>query len=733
MEPFSVEMTDTTQQNRAIKPNFEAELINRFFDPKSYYLRGFMSFLKSDNVLLQDPLETVTVGLLVDEIINANNKIEKLDQLTRFNRFHFYHQQLHEGIKYLQDSQLSTQQMMDIVGNLGRSLAETLIELVAQPEAKTELLKIVGLSETSEIENDPEKLPEEIKEKTTLLSDIENNEPDSENEPWSFFQTDVAQKLSKIEEKLTKLTEDKNNWQLFKSIKNDIRDLRDWSMIQGDQGIEAISHKILLLFETVYTRGPEKRVQIFPVLQDSIETIRAVSRSGRGNEHLDIVRVMVNQIDQKRGSYPEEDNSEKTKIKTGPTMPEISADSQTEIATSLVTPEPGPGEESSVSPAPADEVTSTTPEENPPPKTETSFPENILDLSEETMDEMDPEPENDVAEPTEFAGLTTEYDLEIEQAISENSDESHSPVSEPIQQEPAREPENIDENDAPELFDSIRESEILSEMVNDHKEEIDDLTLPDFPDTKSDFSEINFPDDLSLPGEDDEELLEIISDLQAEQGVYEPPPETEESTKEEKSGDYRALSYNPGYEETEKSSSSQTGIDKPGSGFDFVSEADMYFSFAKKALQQLMKNSTDKQALEDMELACYSLKVIGNKLGYAQIGRIMTDSEKLIQKGISEGYKLPANQINGLFTLFNQLEQAGREKTLQEPDRQKWLGEQASLMKKWTDFPTAEAEAKNENKEPAAGTSSDDKDSKNPLDFLLFDDSSKFFKQMLNE
>ena len=88
-------------------------------------------------------------------------------------------------------------------------------------------------------------------------------------------------------------------------------------------------------------------------------------------------------------------------------------------------------------------------------------------------------------------------------------------------------------------------------------------------------------------------------------------------------------------------------------------------------------------------------------------------------------------QVNTLYTIVTEIEQAGREQKLKETARKSWLEQQAETLKGWAESPSAEIPEET----PAHSGVANEKPSSNddPLDFLLFDDTSKYFKQLLRE
>jgi len=695
------------QINNSVKSDFSAELLDRFFDPKSYYLHNFLVVIRQKENVLPDPLSVVAIGLLVDEIINATDKTEKLTQLDRLDQFSFYRQQLFEGINYLKSSRLSTQQMMEIVGSLGKSLAETLIDLVLQQNSRDCLLDMLGLNK-NQSDDLPDQKSDHLKSKTSAVPKppplLKKPVDVLDREPWSFFQEDINQKITLLRGHLDAFAAQPNDWQVFKAIKNDFRDLRDWSMIQGDEGIEAISHKILLLFECVYARAIDQRAQILPILKDACETLMTINQTGRGSEHLDIVRVMAHQIDSQRELYPAQFAA-----------PEPEAVATAPVTTAVVTTE-----------SPAADLTA-----------------SLLQSKTESQPPVADQPP---------ASLTV-YEEELESFIQTNLDMTKEEVPPTPLIEPKVEPQ--------ESFDSIRESELLSELINEHTEHLDDLELESVApqNDQTGTTPAQEPTEIFLPGAEDEELLQILADLKTENngdnhGTEPEKPKSklasdadldlsqfDQFIKKMKNEPITESNGAPGFtggwtagEPTQPAPAEvtepKTDATTAGNGFDFVTEADIYFSFASQALQQLMKNSLDHQALEDMELACYSLRILGEKLGYFRIGEMMGYAEQAVQTALSQQSGLQTDKLNILFSVINELEHSGKERNLNETDKQKWLQKHLQLMSEWVD---SNSNGKKNNQPASAAAPEKKSQADDPLDFLLFDDTSKFFKQLLSE
>lgn len=1010
-------MTTTQIASPSTETGFRKSLLDRFFNPRSFFLHSFMSSLRKIESSASDTAHVVTVGLLMDEIINSDDKLALFDQLDKFDLFRRYHEQLDSGIDYLQNSRLTTQQMMEIVGVLGNSLSSTLLQLISREETRTPVLDMLGLefsgngngssndntislpevSETNQespgessemkegvsvqqllemdkdIKTDPsednalteslaedaglkedqeatlfpdetidilsdELVPEEqisqgqekddketpgendgilsldsiageldladqtevedttgiesetllspefplekpvqseqqvagdsisaenesflspgassqteiqqeqqeevekttddndifsvesvqeesdltdllqtedttgvesesylssesiptenpvlgetqdveemqatLKDENELFDPQESNvfsvetelpgkaeivestsqdeagsasiEKDDSKQPWSYFQDDVSDKLLTLRKNLDTFSQDTKDWKSFKKIKKDYKDLRDWSMIQGDEGIEALSHKVLLLFETAYIKGIEKRHTLKNILNDAWECIDVVNKAGRGSERLDIVRLTAHQIDKQRQVYPDE-------------LPVLSVEEQDFTAT--------------VEASPTELHTSTEIEEQPEiviqdePETddvyefdETALNENIVS-EPDSIEAPDEYPEQDFDLKTDSLSnedtAEKEFNTIRESELLSEMMEEQSTTFEELELQPKDKTEELDiaEGADPQIQSGISEEEtnILSGIEDSSLLEVtDELGSPQ--ENSTDQSQMKSVD-LDLPGSEDEDLLHILDEIKKEEdgldknGIIKPVVENQSAEELDDSsfGKYiEQLQEDFELSKNDQPAGNVNGQDKAiepvsvdgevekgeilsdlGNGYDFVSESDMYFSFARKAFQNLMKNPSDVQSMDDIELAFYSLKSLAKKLGYKTTYQLLSYSEIIIRDKKQNKTYLNTSQVNSLYTALTELEQTCRERRLNESERQAWLKQQLSVIQSWGNSSSSEDP---ENK-AITPIQQDDKakTADDPLDFLLFEDTSKFFKQLLRE
>ncbi len=966
---MSTIQTSPEQTNEA---GFNETLLERFFNPKSYFLQKFMTSLNKSDSSVPETAHAVTVGLIMDEIINSENKLRLFKQLDQFDEFRRYHEQLDYGIDCLKNSRLTTQQMMDIVGALGQSLSSTLLDLLSKESTKSMLLDIFGLESTSngngndhssmskdslndEIKkiddvlsleslsfNDEDEIPQqselsseteivfsskpkpefpvlkvdeketgelgdetenslfqdsqpetpvtkieeqgpeelsseteivfsskpkpefpvlkvdeketgelgdetenslfqdsqpetpvtkidekdsvklideieksifhELKseplvdkaeesksEKLTIESDnlsyteskIEPHEPHVElktenlkpvnelfnpqesdgfplhsdlNEPtgfkekpkdlngseivqqfakldeiesiepnptdlqpWSYFQDDVSNKLRSIRKNIDNFCLNANDWKSFKKIKNDFKDLRDGAMIQGDEGIEALSFKVLLLFETAYMKGIEKRSILKNILNDAWEAVAVVNSSGKGSERLDIVRLVAHQIDKQREVYPEE-----LFIQNGKTEKAAPISEKVDV------------------------------KENSNNFSKKTNEEPIVILNKPELEEIyefnEPEPSINETEIHDEHVDTVEFkSIRESELLTELMEEQLEAEEDSVNRSQLSENLSLKEHPDSNLDRQIDSLSDVSKTTG----ESDLMESSDLPLTEPEPSSSKQPQPvaINLPGEADEDLLEILEDIKNEESqlnLVEPANSESQSEQvedqNESNFDFYIEKLQKDYEANqtkhpENSKNDHNGSSQPdpgnggikgniksgdtGDGYDFVSESDMYFSFARKSLQNLMRNPSDSQSLEDIELAFYSLKTLAKKLGYKTIYQLMAYAENLISNKKENESSMSVTQVNGLYTAVSEIEHACREKRLNEPERQSWINQQIKIIQGWSEIP-ASLEKEEIDVSPVQ-LEKKENPSDDPLDFLLFDDTSKFFKQLLRE
>jgi len=594
---------------RNSQDNFQQELINRFFNPQSYFLYSFINELKNQESTLQHPSHVAIVGLLIDEIINAQDKVGLLEELSQINSFREFYSFLSGKIEFLCTTQLTTSQMMETIRALSSRMVKTLCHMIEDEEAYRKLTERIGLDLTTD-SNEQVTKPEEIEaaalneaseefvELEQEFSEEQTEQPQkkqTDRDPRDFFYSDVHRKLKDIEN-LLKSNEEKWDLKAFRRLQDDFQDLRDWSMIQGDEGIETISHKILELLQLLLSQDVSKWNKVLPVIQESVTFIYNLDDSKREG---DAIRALINQIEQ---AYEN--------INSPVTGPEIATTEEVEQV-------------------------STTEELEGSAETESVSEEMEQSLEEERRKKVcctEAEPD------AESLILPGEDDQNLLEAIELwANDDSDSGTSEETGAE------LID----PKIFeDSPVDTQAFEKFIQEL--EVDPEAAPEFS-----------------PVQSDEPGLEA----QDEDGPY---------------------------------------------GSDLIKEAEMYFTFAKAALAELKQDITNKRACEDIELACYSLKILANKLGYELIGKVAGAMEGIMKAILAGEIELKKSHVVMMADILTRIEEMGKNNRFKSAKLEDWVKKVLdglfSIPKKDAPNSTTDFSFKQQQKE------------EDPLEFLMIDD-----------
>ncbi len=778
---------------------FHRELIDRFFNPKSYFLFSFITELKKREALLEKPENVAAIGLVVDEIIGSENKFGKILDLTRIPGFDFFYHTLLEKVEYLRVAHLTTQQMMETVKSLGVNLAEAFDRIMADPEARDALLKYVGI----EVETAPSSPPVEeaprpesqqpIAEEAEApaagkeidLSKLDNLFADEQPgprapDPWDFFYEDVNGKLNQIDALLDKFEASAHDRALLSEIKSNFQELREWAMIQGNEGIETIAMRLLIALNLALRTFSYPLNAIIPHVREAIKALREVNKFGWAGENLDIIPVVIRRLESlyteikqtaagsEEAPAPAEQNSPesvpaaKTETEALPNEEPVPEPEQAvppvaefgEEETSVLEEEPEEPAEPAEFPVSAEEEISIQAEE-----TEISFPE----LTSEKPPEDSEEPEAKSGDKEEFEEILLEPDFDLgdlQEEPSESVSANEAEESVARQEEPAAEPEE-DLSEA-ELSETVSEMERLyQEMFPEEFEEEAEYTNPPQMESESRIpepenlettgevdsilgealddsllaSEPEEPEpaaepetDLQLPGEEDDDLRQIIEEISAEES-FQPT----ESTAEEISAPAAAEEKEKAVPEPEPPVEKQKPVSEAPpellqhGGRDFVEEADMYFQFTQKAFASLEKNPGLHRAFEDIELACYSLKILARKLGYIYVAKITEKIEEIFKSVLSGELLLTPEQIAYLSGIVVALKKRGLENRLSD---EKVAGWAAEVLEKINQIKNAVPDVKKHAEPKKAEPETAEED---PLEFLMYEDTGKYFKQLLDD
>ncbi|NOY78551.1 MAG: hypothetical protein GXO76_11845 [Calditrichaeota bacterium] len=761
--------------------DFHKELINRFFNPKSYFIFSFINELKTHEALLENPENVAIIGLVVDEIINAPDKIETLFNLTRIPGFDVFYHTLMEKVEYLRVTHLTTNQMMETVKELGISLAITFTSMMTRADSKNELLSYAGLKKTKPTPFSPPKEPSlqesppDRKEPTgetrpepmkkpvepSGVEDLFQKGPKGPEppDPWDFFTDDVNEKLDEIDHLLEDFQTQRHNRSLLKKVKIAFQELREWAMIQGNEGIEAISMRTLGVLNLALRTFGFPLEKVLPDVGESVEALREVNRSGWAGENLDIVPVVLHRLEKLYKDVEEIAQSESTS-ETAPETHDVAdafsednppvepesdfewdeefdqhslpqdqmGDESDEIETSRLLEETGLSEGFEEGPL-FDEESVTGDEESSHEDSKVAEPED----SGETVTEEKSADAEEVEIPTL---ADSDFSVSEMEKLYEEMFPQEDAVSESVSGADETIPAGADESSEPQVEETETEDAPLGEISNETfiLSELDEDKISET--VGSDES-----DALSLPGEDDEDLLQVIDELAGE--LPSDSPEPDEQRPSEQSRHYHTnLLGSEDDQAVESADTSDAGTPlQKGSfsesehaplimrgGKDFVEEAEMYFQFAKRAFSLFKKDANNHRAYEDVELACYSLKILARKLGYEYVTRIVDRIETIFKKILSRELLLKEENISYISDVVLELEKRGKQNRLADKEVYPWASDVLSTLASFEEhFLNKKMESKKESHDSEA------EEPKDPLEFLMYDDTGKYFKQLLNE
>jgi len=772
--------------------DFHRELINRFFNAKSYFIFSFINELKTQEALLEDPENVAVIGLVVDEIINSPDKIETLFDLTRIPGFDVFYHTLMEKVEYLRVTHLTTNQMMKIVKELGISLAVTFTSIMTHQDGKNQLLSYAGLEKTqaSPLSPGQENISgsEKLIEKPVSDASGQNTKPSDLDglfqaegktaevpDPWDFFHDDVSQKLEAIDKLLAEFKDQPHNRFLLKKVKIAFQELREWAMIQGNDGIETISMRTLAVLNLALRTFGFPLQKVLPDIEESVKALYEVNRSGWAGENLDIVPVVLHKLEGLHKEVEATAQSEKTQkadfeyADLSEALPSdlqkaVEEESDFDLDKEVKSAEfRGSSRENQIEDESGEQVASAS----------TELTEARSDLSEEgsspeeetSRDSEDYSPpakevsEDALRHEDSIQNLPEEETAEKEEARIPILDDSNFSVSEMEElydemfppEEAALEDALVSENGAlKQAEDSPLPPEQEIESTED--EATTDSSLEEILDETFLLSEVDEDqhrktpvvgkeEDISLPGEDDEDLLAVIDELSEELPIDSKP--TQEGSTAEPTHNYHAnLMENEDEQIIEEPAApkndpipqkkdfpkSRKASLFPRGGKDFVEEAEMYFQFTKRAFSLLRENIENQRAYEDIELACYSLKILARKLGYEYVARIVDQTEVIFKKVLSRELLLKKENISYISDVILKIEELGKQNRLSDKDVLPWASEVLATLSSFEeDFLSRKVEKKENHQEPESDGSKD------PLEFLMYDDPGKYFKQLLNE
>lgn len=228
------------------------------------------------------------------------------------------------------------------------------------------------------------------------------------------------------------------------------------------------------------------------------------------------------------------------------------------------------------------------------------------------------------------------------------------------------------------------EPEVLLEPVEQPVTEVKTTALDNEP---NDFDIAKF----SLPGEDDEEIMNLVSEISESGGALETPPDPEmpsfddpfdtesgdkitfdqalpESDLVSLESDFTSLKLDSEVDETLPQAEPLATTPKPTGAVApdeklsvFKEQSEFYFNIIEDSLEKLKSQPEDRIALEDLELSSHSLYELSHKLNLDEISAFPGAVEELVRNIISRGVAISKDQyqlIREVYDYFLKLNRA---------------------------------------------------------------------------
>ncbi|MFQ5864156.1 MAG: hypothetical protein ACE5IW_02895 [bacterium] len=137
-------------QNIDSNDSFYQELIRRFFHPNSYFHHCVNHHL---NKLIQSKEnfnneDHLLFCNLLDHLVAAENKVEELLRISAINGFHNFLENLNNKVEYLRDSDLTPEQLKIEIEGLAQSMIKTAMSALQHHDSKEKLKEYLGIKNT---------------------------------------------------------------------------------------------------------------------------------------------------------------------------------------------------------------------------------------------------------------------------------------------------------------------------------------------------------------------------------------------------------------------------------------------------------------------------------------------------------------------------------------------------------------------------------------------------------
>lgn len=595
---------------------FRRELIRRFFNPQSYFFLCLSTQLENVSAIAADLSEDdyLLIGQLMDMLVNHENLSEKLEQLSALERFRDFHDNLEEGVMQLRESEPSPEEMKYTIEGMAHFMVDALVDILHSPPSRDRLIQIIR-EESSPDETEPIDINESVVEKH-----LDSVEPSTQPE-----QSELAPAVSSL------ITPQSQSIQIF-SEENDSTEL-------------------------LKARG-EQQLEVHTTIAPPTEQVEDLIYSAE-NTALSAVVETSSAPDVDPESAPKNiATHDKEVVELEPAVEPLAADQRNEP---MALQEHARRQIEAI----LDEVhkTLTAIKTNPGRKPKWSnLRQQLQSLRETSMIHGVEEIESLAFKGWRLLELRAQLNLSPGPAwarlYQQLAEALHLSIAGDVDQKS--------------LTDIQRLAETFIALIA-HPEKIVEFVTPppaaqpiDNKHTLAASQTATNVSSLKLPGEDDDELMKLISEVRHERAdqfevpVMETPnelrnnPVTPPAQKSVKLATESAA--------TRRLSARDTSLAQ------FYEQALLYFEIVEEAVQNLFNNSSSRLALDSLELGAYSLKRAARKLGLEPLARFPEHVEELVKKIIALGVPFGETPLQVIREGFGKLKHVGRLEELETPD-----------------------------------------------------------------
>ncbi len=469
-----------------------------------------------------------------------------------------------------------------------------------------DLLKVPDAADRAEKPTTDHRQPAEVEEKNRI-ADMSLAEPEG---LANWFEREIQTVLDEVRHTSELCVPGRFPQKALKALRRSFLDIRESAMIHGYQEVEDMARKGQTLIDRLRRERKPLTQALSRLLQDFPVHIKAALQMQHDPRQEARVRSYIQALNQAlltpyAFEYDQTTEASVDLDRIAEQQQPTPAEDQTEHAI--------PGDRSSGEPSPEQERAS----------------------QEQTDAQKGEEPENPFEPESHWADPFEEV-----QSSGEPREQAQSPEhSDPLQPESATLPE-------PELDAASAISDFDNKEAGGGNSDDEALEPPD--------------SDLPLPGEDDPELIQLIREVAGHRATADRPEPQSDAVEPESSLQFY-LQKLANFTETPEDVHTDSAVQE------YRREAKLYFRVAAEAIGQLENNPHDRLAWENLELTCYSLKGLAQKLGLDFLARLPGYIEELASLVLQHAYSIKPGILETVAKGLTFLSEAADKQDIEAP------------------------------------------------------------------